>query len=79
MDELSKRDLAIWEEANRLYQKALNEDLEHDAHRIFQLAGESARRLIVGFEYSPLACQLAQSLTDFWVCRWHSANPKTAA
>lgn len=74
MSKLSKHDLAIWEAANRLYVKSLSEDLEHDAHRIFQLTGEAAKQLIVGYDYCPLACNLAQALTDFWTGRWRVAN-----
>ena len=71
------KELEILEEALQLYQKSRTEDLEHDGHRIFQLTGEAARQLPLSFDYSPLACQLAQVLTDIWVSRYISG--KTAA
>ena len=77
MRELSKHELAIWEETLRLYKKYNVEDIEHDGHMVWRFAGEAARTLSLRFN-CPLAFRLAQFLTDYFVGRYYSAN-NTAA
>jgi len=78
MDQLSKHELVIWEEALQLYNKSVSLDLEHDAHAIFRLAVEAAKRLTIRYQH-PLALQLAKMLTGIWCDRWYAVNGKAAA
>lgn len=77
MSELSKHELAIWEEMIRLYSKYNDEDIEHDGHIVWRVAGEAAKTLSLRYN-CPLAFKLAQLMIDYFVARYYAANKSAA-
>lgn len=71
--ELSQQTRATWEEALRLYESFSILDLAHDGRAVFQLALEASKKLTLCYQ-TPLAYQLAKTLTDYAVGLYCAAN-----
>ena len=64
----------IYHVAYLIHQAYTGQDLAHDGHGVWQLAGDFLKQLIVPYDRHPLACKLTQDTVGFYCEQYAKAH-----